>query len=349
MYATEALVAAELDPRNHINLGTYEIRFPNGSEIWMRTSERPDSLAGEGIRGAVVDEFTLMDEVIWTEYLSQTLLDYGGWALFTGVPKGRNWGWRLWENAKVWEGWKTVRAPTSDNPFLNEGALAQLAMVLGGERSDIYRQEVLAEFLQDAGMVFRGVHELATAVAQDGAVDGHVYVAGVDWGRSGDATVFAVVDVTLGELVYLDRMTQIEYGLQLGRFGVMWEKFRPVMVTVEQNSMGGPLVEELAQTYPVRGFVTTNASKGAAMNSLSLAFEKGELKLLADEQLLGELESYVVKTSKSGLYQYGAPAGMHDDCVMALALAWHCTGLSVVKLPEDLAPVGMRKESLYAA
>lgn len=39
--------------------------------------------------------------------------------------------------------------------------------------------------------------------------------------------------------------------------------------------------------------------------------------------LLGELASYALERLPGGGYRYSAPAGMHDDTVIALALAWH--------------------------
>jgi len=39
--------------------------------------------------------------------------------------------------------------------------------------------------------------------------------------------------------------------------------------------------------------------------------------------LINELQSYEMERLPSGLMSYGAPDGLHDDCVMSLALAWH--------------------------
>ena len=87
--------------------------------------------------------------------------------------------------------------------------------------------------------------------------------------------------------------------------------------------MGEPLIEQLQQDgLPVTPFVTTNATKAAAIEALSLAFERGEIEILNDPALIGELQAYEAKRLPSGLLRYGAPEGMHDDCVMALALAW---------------------------
>jgi len=41
-----------------------------------------------------------------------------------------------------------------------------------------------------------------------------------------------------------------------------------------------------------------------------------------DDALIHELLAYSAKTLLSGLIQYGAPPGSHDDLVMALMLAW---------------------------
>jgi hypothetical protein len=55
-----------------------------------------------------------------------------------------------------------------------------------------------------------------------------------------------------------------------------------------------------------------------------LAFERGDIKILNDEILIGELEAYERSVSTyTGHSRYNAPSGLHDDTVMALALAWY--------------------------
>jgi len=72
----------------------------------------------------------------------------------------------------------------------------------------------------------------------------------------------------------------------------------------------------------VVGFQFTNATKAQAVESLALAFERGSLKILPDPILVNELQAYAMERLPSGLLRYSAPAGLHDDCVMSLALAW---------------------------
>jgi len=73
---------------------------------------------------------------------------------------------------------------------------------------------------------------------------------------------------------------------------------------------------------PVRPFRTTNASKTALVDALALAFEQGAIRILPDATLIGELQAYEMERLPSGALRYSAPDGMHDDTVMALALAW---------------------------
>jgi hypothetical protein len=148
-------------------------------------------------------------------------------------------------------------------------------------------------------------------------------VVGVDWGKLADFTVFAVVDATTRELVALDRSNKVDYAVQLGRLNALCERFKPDRLIAEQNSMGEPLIEQLQRSgLPVWPFQTTNASKASVIDALALAFERGDLRIPDEAVLINELLVYQADRLPSGLLRYGAPPGMHDDCVIALALAW---------------------------
>ena len=73
----------------------------------------------------------------------------------------------------------------------------------------------------------------------------------------------------------------------------------------------------------VRGFVFTGQSKPPLIESLALALEREECQWQSDPVWTGELEAYERRVSPStGRSQYSAPEGMHDDTVIARALAW---------------------------
>ena len=324
-YARQVWLAMGESTDRRIREVDKEIRLPNGSEVWLRTAERPESLAGEGIRGAVLDEFTLMAEAVWSEYVEPALLDFGGWALFAGVPKGRNWAARLWLDAAQLAGWDQMHFTTYDNPYIPADRI-ELLKERTPER--IFQQEILAEIVDDAGGVFRGVMACATATEQAGPVEGHRYLFGVDWAKHGDWTAIMVLDATTKELAHMDRFNQIDYSLQVGRLRALYDRFRPEQIIAERNSMGEPLAEALiAQNLPVQTFTTTNASKARAIEALSLAIERQEIRILPDPVLVGELQSFESERLPSGMLRYAAPSGYHDDTVLALAIAWSGLGL----------------------
>jgi hypothetical protein len=96
------------------------------------------------------------------------------------------------------------------------------------------------------------------------------------------------------------------------------------VIWAEANSIGGPNIEALqAEGLPVNAFTTSASSKPTLIESLALAIERGELALLRDPVLLGELQAYTVERLPSGRFRYTAPPGAHDDTVIAAALAWY--------------------------
>ena len=318
------------------NLSRMVVTFPNGGEIVFRSLDNPDNARGYTADGVVIDESGVVKAEAWYEVLRPMLIDTNGWAWLIGTPKGRNWFWNEFQKANdhadyaAWQvptlgvalqGGQLVRKPHPlENPDVPFAEIEQLHRTLS-ER--VFEQEILAQFVDISGGVFRRVAEAATAEAQDSAIDGHEYIIGCDWGKLNDFSVFSVIDTTTSELVYLDRFNQIDYAVQLSRLQALTQRFNPYSIIVERNSIGEPLIEQLYRMgLPVQPFQTTNATKSQAIDALALAFERGELRILSDAVLIAELQAYEMERLPSGMMRYNAPAGMHDDCVMSLALAY---------------------------
>ncbi len=292
-------------------------------EVWSLTNE--DAGRGRKYKCVVVDEAAMVSKLMhtWNAAIRPTLMDMTGDAYFLSTPKGRNafWTFYQWGLDTERTDWMCWQMPTSANPYIPIDEIEASRLSLP-ER--IFAQEVMADFIDDAGGVFRKVmaavdHDVQT----DKPIDGHQYVFGVDWGRHNDFTVITVIDTTTKSLVNLDRFTQIDYAIQTGRLKALAEKFRPVQIIAELNSMGEPLVEQLqADGLPMSGFQTTNSSKEEAIRALEGAFERGEIHIPNDRILISELQAYEQSKTPSGRYTFSAPEGMHDDTVMSLAMAW---------------------------
>jgi hypothetical protein len=211
--------------------------------------------------------------------------------------------------------------PTSSNPYIEPTEIDAAERSLP-ER--VFEQEFLAHFVDDAGGVFRRVMDAATADEQITPTEGHQYIAGVDVASQVDFTVAVVMDVTTGEMAYMDRFNRVDYNILEDRLEAIYRRFKLDMITIESNSIGQGVIDHLSnRNMTVNTFTTTNATKHAAITALQSAFEHSRIKILNDPVLIGELQAFEAKRNASGTFSYAAPEGIHDDTVMALAIAWN--------------------------
>lgn len=318
-------LTAPIANRIEIRRAEREIVFPRNGRLAIYSADSPDSIRGESFHVVIEDEAARISEEAHYDAILPTLADHDGTLISISTPKGRNWFYNEWVRARA-DGKAAIafQAPTNDNPSINIRAAFERARTQVPERT--FQQEWLAQFVEDNGLVFRRVRDCATVQRQDAPRDGHRYVFGVDWGKANDYTVISVLDETDKALVYLDRFNQIDYAVQRGRLRALYDRFNPSLVIAEQNSIGDPIIEQLRRDgVRVRAFQTTNETKRDAIEALALAFERGDIRIIPDETLINELQAYELERLPSGNIRYNAPAGLHDDCVMSLAIAWSTT------------------------
>ena len=299
-----------------------QVVFPSGGWVQIRSADDPDSLRGEGLDFVVMDECAFMYEAAWTEAISPSLSDRKGRALFISTPKRRNWFWKVWTIGQSGDDpeWKSWRFPTEDNPYIDPAEI-DAAKRRMPERT--FRQEYLAEFIDNEGAVFRNIAACLYAVGDVPADHaGHETVMGVDWGKSEDYTVCSVGCRDCRREVALDRFHGIDYRLQRQRIQALAERWGVYDILAESNSMGEPNIEDMQYSgLPVRGFQTTASSKPPLIENLVLTFEREEMQFIDNPVATAELEAYEMKASaNTGRPTYSAPEGLHDDTVIARAL-----------------------------
>ena len=299
------------------------IDLPAGGMIAVHSAYHPDNLRGEGLDFVVLDEAAFMRPRLWNQIIRPMLITTRGGALFLSTPNGRNWFYdlfKLGEDTQVSD-WQSFHFTTADNPLIDP---AELDDIQYRTPERVWKIEYLAQFSDASGLVFRGITDAVSAGQFDGPQPGHTYVAGVDWGRDKDYTAIAIIDVTQGKMAALDRFNQVGWGLQRDRLKSLVQRWNPQIIWAEANSIGEPNIEALLQEgLPVRPFLTTGKSKSPLIESLALAIERNDITLLNDPVLLAELANYSLERLPSGSWRYGAPAGGHDDTVIATALAWY--------------------------
>ncbi len=306
-------------PGTKINKAERRIMLPNGGEISIRSADHPDSLRGESLDFVVLDECAFMQSSAWHEALRPSLSDRVGKAMFISTPAGRGWFWQLFQQAADGGEYERWQLPTSDNPYILDSEIEAAYKTLP-ER--IFQQEYEAMFLDDAGGVFRNVRECATAVPLNKADGNRQYIGGVDVATMVDFTVVSVLDVESKEMVYMDRFNRVEYPVLEDRINAVYNKFNMTAIVVESNSIGRPVIDHMRQRgMTVLPFTTTSATKTAIIQKLQTAFEHGNITILNDRILVNELLAFEGKQMATH-WKYAAPAGLHDDCVMSLAIAW---------------------------
>ena len=308
-------------PGVEVRLGDLEVRLPNGGAVAVRSADSEGGLRGEGLDFVVMDEAAFMRESAWTEEIRPALSDKLGKALFISTPKGRNWFWNIYRRGEAQDpGWASFTYPTGANPYIAKSEIEAARLELP---ELVFLQEYEAQFVDMEGAVFRRIQDAATVEPIDEPIPGRTYVAGVDVAASVDYTVVCVMDVASKHLVYMDRFNRVDYSVLEDRLEAVSRRFHLAGMTIEANSIGQSVLDKMNyRGLPITPFLTTSATKQGAITALQSAFEHGEISIINDPTLIGELLSFESKRSASGSFTYSAPDGMHDDCVMALAIAW---------------------------
>lgn len=136
----------------HENTGV--LTLANGRKIYLKGSDRPDTMRGVGLAYCVIDEYADIKPFVWEQILRPALADVKGGAMFIGTPKGRNHFYDLYQMAESGEDpeWSAFHFVSADNPFLdpNEIEAARKSM-----SSFAFRQEFMASFEASASELFK--------------------------------------------------------------------------------------------------------------------------------------------------------------------------------------------------
>jgi len=300
------------------------IEIIGGGTVEMWSLDNPEPIRGRYYGRFIINEAASVSNLgeIFNEIVRPTLIDLHGDAYFPSTPKGRNDYYKLYNLGKSPDHpeWASFHRTSYDNPYLDPEEIASLKDTLSQRE---YRQEILAEFLEGEGTVFAGLASAIHApITVPEAHVGHVTAMGVDWGKQDDFTAISIGCVDCEREVAIDRFNQIDYHYQTLKLQHMYKRWDVKLVVAELNAMGEPLVEKLQRDgLKVEGFSTTRVSKAPLIESLALAIETGEIQLINDDVWTMELEAYE-RTPMESTVKYSAPAGMHDDTVMARALMY---------------------------
>lgn len=303
----------------NVNRADHRITLIGDREIQFKSADGADSMRGESVAVLWVDEGGQISEDRWTLELRPALMDCKGKAIFTGTPKGKNWYFQLFTRGqdKTQTDYESWSFSSYTNPYLDPKEIDEFKRDMP---ELAYRQEILGEFLDDVGSVFRNVKDCIKgnlAAPQSG----NRYVVGCDLAKHEDFTVLCVLDQS-GQLVHFDRFSQLDWTFQSKRILDVCQRYNHARLLIDSTGVGDPIYDQLRRTgISVEGYKFTNASKKDLVECLSLAVDNRAISFPNIPELLSELGLFGYKISQAGVTTYGAPEGYHDDCVIALALA----------------------------
>jgi hypothetical protein len=294
-----------------------------GSRLDFRGADQPERIEGFGYNLIVLNEagIILKDEYLWENAIRPMSLDFNPDILIGGTPKGKNLFWRLATKAQdrqdpLYRDWQHFHYTSYDNPFIDKADIDALAADLP---EAVRKQEIYAEFLDDATGVFRYVDRIIGSQPSP-PIPGRAYCAGLDLAKHVDFTVLTIFD-DAGNQVYWNRFNKLDWPYQKRLITDVIRQYKARLL-MDSTGIGDPIFDDLrAAGLDCDGYKFTHDSKKKLVESLMLAIEQQQIKLLNEPIQTNELKVFEYTLSPSGVISYSAPEGMHDDAVMALALA----------------------------
>ena len=206
----------------HENTAT--LTLINGRKIYLKGSDRPDTLRGVGLCFVVMDEYASMKPEVFELILRPTLADVKGEALFIGTPAGKNHFHKLWLDAQNEDNddWEAFQFNSTDNTFLDPDEINSAKSAMS---TQAFRQEFLATFESFSGGVFKEEWiKYSPADMFDESKPGHYVIAvdpaGFEKASSDRGLKSSKLDETAISVVKLDQDEWHVKDILHGRWGI---------------------------------------------------------------------------------------------------------------------------------
>lgn len=290
-----------------------KIYFPNGGMVEFFTGERLDNLRGRKFNGVIIDEASFIPnlEQGWLNSIRPTLTDYKGWAMFLSTPRGKNFLYSLYMKGLSGEkDWQSFKYSTYDNPYIDPSEIEEAKSQLP---APVFEQEYMANPMENAANPF-GTEHIRKCIRPISTKEPLYF--GIDLAKSYDWTVIIGLD-SEGNVAYFDRFQRDWYSTKQE---VLKLPKKPIVI--DSTGVGDPIFEDLQREgLMIDGLKFTQNSKQQLMVGLQTGIQTGRIGY-PNGLIVNELEIFEYQYSATGV-KYSAPSGFHDDCVMALALAYY--------------------------
>ena len=292
------------------NISNLKIYCPNNGSIEFFTGERLDNLRGRKFHLVIIDEAAFIPDLEsgWQNSIRPTLTDYQGKAVFLSTPRGKNFFYSMFMKQGEAD-WQSFKFSTYDNPYINTREIDEARLQLP---EIVFEQEYLANPAENSANPF-GNAFIQRCIKPISAQQ--IVAYGIDLAKSVDFTVIIGLD-NGGNVAYFDRFQMDWHNTKAN---IKRLPIAPILA--DSTGVGDPILEDLIREgINIEGLKFTSQSKQQLMEGLSQAIQQGKIGY-PEGVIVDELDVFEYQFTSYGV-RYSAPSGFHDDCVMALALAW---------------------------
>jgi hypothetical protein len=309
-----------------------ELHMFNGSKLFLRSAQNPNSIVAKGYNIIIVDEAALIDKTVFMMQILPTARRNGCKIVLISTPRGRNWFYELFmagqDMSKV--EYVSFRQPWWKRPDYPE----LLKKMMKDVPEHIRLQEFEAEFINDGGGTFKNLAAIFKGPSIQFPSDQQVwksvdksrfssenFVVAADLAKSVDYTVITGMSVQKRDLVYYERVNKTDYKIVLEKIRRASKELGDADVIFDATGVGSGLSDFLSRDMNVHPFVFTNQSKNEIVNRLMVACDYAEINLPNIQTMREEFELFSYEITRTGKISYNAPDGKHDDTIMSVALA----------------------------
>jgi hypothetical protein len=315
------------------NISLKTIMLINGTVIWFKSGDKPNSLYGEDVYAAVLDEASRMKEDAYIAVRTTLTFTRGPVRIIGNVRGRKNWFFKMARKAERDEMLGLPNREMAYHKIVAADAVA--AGVLDQKEIDDAREQLpeqwfrelyCAEASDDGGNPF-GLQHIEAIVKPDlgGGVVSSKPPRAWGWDLAKRQDYF--VGIALDEDGAICRFVR-HHGMPWGEVkNTIKANTGRTPAYADATGVGDPIVEDVQRMMgqepggqgTFQGYVFTPASKQRLMEGLAAGIQ-GRTIWIPDGVVRQELEQFEYNVTRTGV-QYSAPEGYFDDCVCALALA----------------------------
>lgn len=306
-----------LDPTTFTKNETeHTITLFNGAVIHFKTADNPDSLYGEDVWAAVIDEASRVKENSWHAVRSTLTATRGRLRIIGNVKGRKNWFYMMCRRAEAGAAnmhySRLVAYDAVEGGILDAQEVEDAKIQLPEQ---VFNELYLAIPSDDGGNPFGLNHIQACTMPILGR--GSPVCWGWDLAKSVDYTVGIGLNEK-GDVCRLVRFHKKPWP-EVKRMIIKNSGSLPTLI--DSTGVGDPILDDIQATGAsnIQGFKFTAQSKQQLMEGLQVAIQQREIRF-PEGVIVAELSEFEYVYTRTGV-RYSAPEGFHDDCVMALALA----------------------------